>query len=291
METYGGSDWYVKNGQIQFDYNGPLAMASTDDWSEETSQTLYYISNGRVDTGFTGLAQATLNGEDGWFYFQNGMWDQYPDTSLAEYGGSWWYIAEGGKIDFNYNGTAYFNDVEWYVEGGRVDFSFTGRAEGDQVVADGMEVPFQTYFVNGMQQMDLTGVYYTEVKGNYGWYGFYKGQLANRDWYYGPTIGYVLSNASGWWYINPETGLVDFNYTGMAENDYGIWYMNNGQIDFGYNGFVKQRPYKLDYGYDYYDLYAVTGGKADCNYDGILWTTIDGVPGWYGFVDGWQASD
>ena len=70
----------------------------------------------------------------------------------------------GGKIDFNYNGTAYFNDVEWYVEGGRVDFSFTGRAEGDQVVADGMEVPFQTYFVNGMQQMDLTGVYYTEVK-------------------------------------------------------------------------------------------------------------------------------
>ena len=237
------------------------------------------------------MAQATLNGEDGWFYFQNGMWDQYPDTSLAEYGGSWWYIAEGGKIDFNYNGTAYFNDVEWYVEGGRVDFSFTGRAEGDQSVADGMEVPFQTYFVNGMQQMDLTGVYYTEVKGNYGWYGFYKGQLASRDWYYGPTIGYVLSNASGWWYINPETGLVDFNYTGLAENDYGIWYMNNGQIDFGYTGFVKQRPYKLDFGYDYYDLYAVTGGKADCNYDGILWTTIDGVSGWYGFIDGCLTSD
>lgn len=291
MESYGGSEWYVKNGQIQFDYNGPLAMTITDEGSDETHQTLYYISNGRVDTGFTGLAQATLNGEDGWFYFQNGMWDQYPDTSLAEYGGSWWYIADGGKIDFNYKGTAYFNDVEWYVEGGRVDFSFTGRAEGDQVVADGMEVPFQTYFVNGMQQMDLTGVYYTEVKGNYGWYGFYKGQLASRDWYYGPTIGYVLSNASGWWYINPETGLVDFNYTGLAENDYGIWYMNNGQIDFGYNGFVKQRPYKLDFGYDYYDLYAVTGGKADCNYDGILWTTIDGVPGWYGFVDGWLASD
>lgn len=146
LETYGGSEWYVKNGRIQFDYNGPLAMTITDDSSEETRQTLYYISNGRVDTGFTGLAQATLNGEDGWFYFQNGMWDQYPDTSLAEYGGSWWYIADGGKIDFNYKGTAYFNDVEWYVEGGRVDFSFTGRAEGDQVVADGMEVPFQTYF-------------------------------------------------------------------------------------------------------------------------------------------------
>ena len=67
--------------------------------------------------------------------------------------------------------------------------------------------------------------------------------------------------------------------------------MNNGQIDFGYTGFVKQRPYKLDFGYDYYDLYAVTGGKVDCNYDGIFWTTIDGVPGWYGFVDGWLASD
>lgn len=86
LETYGGSEWYVKNGLIQFDYNGPVAMTITDDSSEETRQTLYYISNGRVDTGFTGLAQATLNGEDGWFYFQNGMWDQYPDTSLAEYG-------------------------------------------------------------------------------------------------------------------------------------------------------------------------------------------------------------
>ena len=53
--------------------------------------------------------------------------------------------------------------------------------------------------------------------------------------------------------------------------------MNNGQIDFGYTGFVKQRPYKLDFGYDYYDLYAVTGGKVDCNYDGIFWTTIDGT--------------
>lgn len=59
-----------------------------------------------------------------------------------------------------------------------------------------------------------------------------------------------------------ETGLVDFNYTGLAENDYGIWYMNNGQIDFGYNGFVKQRPYKLDFGYDYYDLYAGNRWKS-----------------------------
>ena len=89
--------------------------------------------------------------------------------SMADPGGT---LQMAERLISNYKGTAYFNDVEWYVEGGRVDFSFTGRAEGDQLVADGMEVPFQTYFVNGMQQMDLTGVYYTEVKGNYGWYGF-----------------------------------------------------------------------------------------------------------------------
>ena len=286
LAAYGGSEWYVQGGQIQFGYTGPVELTSRNYEDEEGEQVLYYITNGRVDTGFTGLAQATLNGEAGWFYFVNGVWDQYPDTSLAEYGGSWWYIVEDGKIDFNYEGTVYYNDVEWYVKGGRVDFGFTGRVEGYKEINDDFKVPFQTYFVNGMQNLNLTGVYYTEVGGNYGWYGFHQGQLASRDWYYGPTIGYVLSNASGWWYINPETGMVDFTYTGMAENDYGIWYMSNGQIDFGYSGFVKQRPYKLDFGYDYYDVYAVTGGKADCNYDGIIWATIDGVSGWYGFFDG-----
>ena len=43
LETYGGSEWYVKNGRIQFDYNGPVAMTITDDsYRGNTSDSLLY---------------------------------------------------------------------------------------------------------------------------------------------------------------------------------------------------------------------------------------------------------
>ena len=31
-------------------------------------------------------------------------------------------------------------------------------------------------------------------------------------------------------------GTVDFNYAGMAENEYGWWFMRNGTVDWNYNG-------------------------------------------------------
>lgn len=30
--------------------------------------------------------------------------------------------------------------------------------------------------------------------------------------------------------------MVDFGYNGVAENEYGWWYISNGTVDFTYNG-------------------------------------------------------
>ena len=44
-------------------------------------------------------------------------------------------------------------------------------------------------------------------------------------------------NEYGWWYI--KNGDVDFTYTGMACNEYGWWYFNNGQLDLSFYGLAN----------------------------------------------------
>ena len=41
-------------------------------------------------------------------------------------------------------------------------------------------------------------------------------------------------NDYGWWYMT--NGALDWNYTGMALNDYGWWYITNGALDLTYTG-------------------------------------------------------
>ena len=53
------------------------------------------------------------------------------------------------------------------------------------------------------------------------------------DWNY---VG-MAQNDYGWWYIS--NGTVDWNYVGMAENIYGWWYITNGTVDWNYNGTVS----------------------------------------------------
>ena len=52
---------------------------------------------------------------------------------------------------------------------------------------------------------------------------------------YGCYTGMAL-NEYGWWYFN--NGLLDLNYTGIASNEYGSWYYRNGNIAYDYSGTV-----------------------------------------------------
>lgn len=269
--------WYVKDGQVQFGYTG--VARGTDQYGNTST---YYVTNGRVDKSFRGLAYGSYNGEEGWINFCDGK-PKYSYESLVEYNGAWWKMS-GYMIDFDYTGAASNESGTWYVRNGQVDFGYTGVIEGKRGSRS-----YQYYFINGKANENLTGVFYTKVNGAEGWYGFYKGELATSDDYY-EAPGRVLSNASGWWYINPKTGLVDFNCNGLGitEDDdwYHYWYVENGQINFNFNGLYN---YHTRY---YGDILCyITNGQVDPNVNGVYQLTVNGKTNWYGFVRGMQTED
>ena len=269
--------WYVKDGQVQFGYTG--VARGTDQYGNTST---YYVTNGRVDKSFCGLAYGSYNGEEGWINFCDGK-PKYSYESLVEYNGAWWKMS-GYMIDFDYTGAASNEAGTWYVRNGQVDFGYTGVIEGKSGSRS-----YQYYFINGKANENLTGVFYTKVNGAEGWYGFYKGELATSDDYY-EVPGRVLSNASGWWYIDPKTGLVDFNYNGLGitEDDdwYHCWYVENGQINFNYNGLYN---YHIRYVGDV--LCYITNGQVDPNVNGVYQLTVNGQTNWYGFVQGMQTEN
>ena len=260
--------WYVKNGEVDFSYTG-LGFNDAGCWR---------IVNGAVDFGCTGV----VDSEYGWWYVRDGHVD-YSYTGIApnEYG--WWRIVNG-QVDFTCNSVE-SNEYGWfYLRNGQVDFGYTGVIEGKKGSRS-----YQYYFINGKANENLTGVFYTKVNGAEGWYGFYKGELATSDDYY-EAPGRVLSNVSGWWYINPKTGLVDFNYNGLGitEDDdwYHYWYVENGQINFNFNGLYN---YHTRYYGDI--LCCITNGQVDPNVNGVYQLTVNGQTNWYGFFQGMQTED
>ena len=269
--------WYVKDGQVQFGYTG--VATGTNQYGYTST---YYVTNGRVDKSFQGLAYGSYNGDEGWINFCDGK-PKYSDESLVEYNGAWWKMS-GYMIDFDYTGAASNESGTWYVRNGQVDFGYTGVIEGKRWGRS-----YQYHFINGKANENLTGVFYTTVNGAEGWYGFYKGELATSNDYY-EVPGRVLSNASGWWYINPKTGLVDFNYNGLGitgdDGWYHYWYVENGQINFNFNGLYN---YHIRYYGDV--LCCITNGQVDRNVNGVYQLTVNGQTNWYGFVQGMQTEN
>lgn len=282
--TNGDQKWYVESGQVQFGYTG-IASGYNKYGTKET----YYVTNGRVDKDFTGICYGTIDGVDGWYNFREGClgygWD------VVEYNGAWWYVGDNSRIDFSYTGIGYNEAGSWYIRNGQVDFSYTGMIEGWHT--DDFRCPYQYYFVNGKLNEGLNGVFYTTVNGVLGWYGYSQGALATA-WESGDDerYGTVLSNGSGWWYIDPRTGMVDFSYTGLARNEfpgddwYHDWYVENGQINFNFNGLYN---YHTRYYGDI--LCCITNGQVDPNVNGVYQLTVNGQTNWYGFFQGMQTED
>ena len=282
--TNGDEKWYVENGQVQFGYTG-IASGYNEYGSEET----YYVTNGRVDTSFTGICYGIVDGVDGWYNFREGRlaygWD------VVEYNGAWWYVGDNCRIDFSYTGIGYNEAGSWYIRNGQVDFSYNGMIEGWHT--DDYRWPYQYYFVNGKLNEGLTGVFYTTVNGVAGWYGFSEGALATSwETGNGTRYGTVLSNGSGWWYVDPNNGQVDFSFTGLARNEfpgddwYHYWYVENGQVNFNYNGFYT-------YTNKYNEAYVcyITGGQTDVNVNGVYLLTVNGKTDWYGLWRGMYTTN
>ena len=87
-------------------------------------------------------------------------------------------------------------------------------------------------------------------------------------------------------YNGIENGKVNFDFNGLAPNEYGWWYLEGGKVDFSYHGLVE---YGGDFWYvdggnlkfDYYGLaqgtygwWVVEGGRVNFDYTG--WYTYKG---------------
>lgn len=68
----------------------------------------------------------------------------------------------------------------------------------------------------------------------------------------------VAQNDFGWWRI--ENGKVNFKAKGVFQNSYGWWYCKDGKVQFGYNGIQKN-----DYGW-----WRIANGKVDFSANGVF---------------------
>ena len=91
----------------------------------------------------------------------------------------------------------------------------------------------------------------------------------------------IALNEYGWWKVN--NGEVDFSYSGMVLNQYGWWYVNNGGLDGSYSGMgVNEYGWwkfvngSIDFGVNGLDFDEATntwwyfnGGAIDFAFDGM----------------------
>nr|WP_297933660.1 transglutaminase domain-containing protein [uncultured Blautia sp.] len=81
----------------------------------------------------------------------------------------------------------------------------------------------------------------------------------------------VAQNENGWWYI--RDGYLDWDYTGVAQNENGWWYIKNGCLDWSYTGVAQNEN-----GWWY-----IRDGYLDWNYTGVA----QNENGWWYIRDGY----
>ncbi len=125
-------------------------------------------------------------------------------------------------------------------------------------------------------------MWYTSDKDSVSFYGIFKdgsaygterGLLQEPDgtwkYYVNDEVDYdytgLANNDYGWFYV--KNGVLDWSYTGLAENEYGWFYVNNGAVDWSYTGLAEN-----EYGWFY-----VKDGMIDWSYTGL----VQNENGWF----------
>lgn len=92
---------------------------------------------------------------------------------------------------------------------------------------------------------------------------------ADGKWYYyedGKKVKktIVAPNKYGWFYV--EDGVVNFNFNGLAPNNAGWWKIKGGAVDFDFNGIAGNE----------YGVWYVKGGAVDFSYNGEIKVKVTG---------------
>ena len=99
-------------------------------------------------------------------------------------------------------------------------------------------------------------------------YGTERGLLQEADgtwkYYVNDEVDYdytgLANNEYGWFYV--KNGVLDWSYTGLAQNEYGWFYVKNGVLDWSYTGLAQN-----EYGWFY-----VNNGVLDWSYTGLVYS-------------------
>lgn len=165
----------------------------------------------------------------------------------------------------------------WYVRDGQVDFSRNGA----YIYPDHV-IPAEKYcwLVGGQIDQTCSGVYYLNLDGIEGWYGFLEGQQITYTLLPNPDDG-------SWWYVSAN-GQIDFSRTGIvrARDHYyhlaeDAWYVRNGQVDFSYTGLV----------YENEKCYLVQDGRVQKENNSLAYLTLNGETAWWQVTDGYICTE
>ncbi len=193
--------WYI-NSSGKVDFSANTVAKNKNGW--------WYIRNGKVDFGYTGLAN--YKNKNGWWYIKNGKVD-FTHSGVEKNKNGWWYV-KNGKVDFTHNGVDKNKNCWWYVTGGKVQFGYTG-------VANYKNANGWWYIKNGRVDFTHNGV----DKNKNGWWYVTGGKVQ-----FGYTGVANYKNANGWWFI--KNGKVDFSANTIAKNKNGWWYVSGGKVNF-----------------------------------------------------------
>lgn len=245
--------WYVNDGVVDFNATG---------FYTEDDKTYYFV-NSKLATDKTGLVTAvTINTTtDTTCYVEKGVVTakDSKDNVVQLADGAWYYIDDAGKTDDTFDGFAENKYGVWYIEDGKVNFNKTGIVRGVESKSskiDNLDDSSAIYVVNGKAQLSYSG--FVVDGGDKAL--FEKGQLAQND---DPQV--IQGTDKKWYYV--QYGDVQ-DYTGLADNKYGVWYIYKGVVSFNKTGIITTEAVdsaKLDAG-EYY----VANGKMSADKTGIV---------------------
>lgn len=129
--------WYLEDGKVNFDYQGFVQNENGVWWAGPQ----VYPAEGTNSGGTTGMVNLNAAGiekdtrgiieagdDSCWYYVSGGRVDfSYTGVAKNYYG---WFYVENGKVNFDYTGIAANSLGIWYVEDGKVTFNYTGYYHG-----------------------------------------------------------------------------------------------------------------------------------------------------------------
>ena len=220
---------------------------------------LYYMSDGKVNDAFTGIAQYKKDRK--WYFVRDGVFDStYNGLDLATNGH--WYYCTNGLLDKSFNGqiAPAINGKKYYVRNGSPTASFTEK------IAYCPSDNTWYYCTNGKPNMKASGIIAHATDGN--WYYVTKGKIDKK--YTG-----VAKATNGTWYYCKK-GVMDDSFTGVAKATDGSYkYVSSGKYNTKYKGLAKFTSGST--------LYYVKNGTIDrtftgkCKYNGKTYNVVKGV--------------